>query len=136
MGLIWEKPAEWETCQSIEESVEKGYAFYFRGDNIYFMTTHCHMCKKLRFTPEEVKILSNENLTKEEFDEKFGWKQAYNCICNDDSCVIKLWKKLGGLNAYQFEHIWDHIERMKVADEQEKIKQQSETDEQNQSVPN
>lgn len=143
MGLIWGKPAEWETTKSVEESIEKGYAFYFKGCHLYLMTTHCHMCKKLRFTPEEVDILSNENLTKEEFDKKFGLKMAHTFICNDQNCAIKLFKISGGNNFYYFEYMWDFIEQMKVAEErkrvimggQSKIKH-SETDDQNQSLPN
>lgn len=104
--------------RDINEAVARGDMFYFRNSRLYPMTIKCRVCGKVRFTPEQVKILSDKNLTKAYYDKHFGFEYLDCLICNEYNCKFESYKITNGNNFYHMGFAWLHFE----AEEQKKKK--------------
>ena len=92
---------------SIEEIIMNGDAFYFRGNKLFLLTTKCALCDTQRFTPEQVKKLSDKNLTKKQFDEEFNFKYEHDFLCKKLDCRIKVRDMTQqGITDHNFDFYW------------------------------
>lgn len=88
------------------ESNDLNEIFYLKNNKVFPLTSKCIICKNQRFTPEQIKILSDENLTREIFDQNFDFKLVNESVCHDLHCRIRYRSKTQtGLNDYDIDFI-------------------------------
>ena len=93
-------------------------SFQFHGDDLCELKVYCQICGSRRFSPEDIKVLSDPDLSLEAFTAQYPdlqW-EVKGC-CHNKVCQNKLFLLTGGFDSYHlirsfpFQQQWQYMKQ-------------------------